>query len=126
MLELIADGFGRVGVGDAAVAPQQVTQRQVRGGLTVGDAHADCPGAYRIVRLDYTHPVIRESCKKGTLFGRNATGGAVRIMSKEPTPELDLQGDVLYGNFNDRQVRGVGNVPLIADRLFLRISGHRL
>jgi iron complex outermembrane receptor protein len=36
---------------------------------------------------------------QGTLFGKNAEGGAVRIISKEPTGEFDIREKVEGGNF---------------------------
>jgi iron complex outermembrane receptor protein len=36
---------------------------------------------------------------QGTLFGRNAEGGAVRIVSKDPTGELGLRQKIETGNF---------------------------
>jgi iron complex outermembrane receptor protein len=59
----------------------------------------------------------------GTLFGRNATGGAIRIFTKRPEPERSAEGDVSYGNFDALRIRGAVNVPLVDDRLMLRASG---
>lgn len=37
---------------------------------------------------------------QGTLFGRNATGGAVRMISKKPTGEFGLRQTFTAGNYN--------------------------
>lgn len=37
---------------------------------------------------------------QGTLFGRNATGGALLIQTREPTEELSSHLDVSYGNYD--------------------------
>jgi iron complex outermembrane receptor protein len=60
---------------------------------------------------------------QGTLFGRNATGGAIHVLSKDPEPELVAGGDLLYGSFDALRIRGFANVPLLDDRLLARLSG---
>jgi iron complex outermembrane receptor protein len=37
---------------------------------------------------------------QGTLFGRNATGGLIHIITREPGDELAASGEVGYGNYN--------------------------
>lgn len=59
----------------------------------------------------------------GTLFGRNATGGALRLFTKSPGPELEADGDFTYGNFDRARLRAAVNVPLVDERLFARVSG---
>lgn len=58
---------------------------------------------------------------QGTLYGRNATGGSVNIISNRPTDELEGYADFTYGNYNQLRVRGVANVPL-TDNLNSRIA----
>ena len=37
---------------------------------------------------------------QGTLFGQNATGGAINYIAAKPTPDLHYGGDISYGRFN--------------------------
>jgi iron complex outermembrane recepter protein len=37
---------------------------------------------------------------QGTLFGRNATGGLIHIITKDPSHETKFNGSVSYGNYN--------------------------
>lgn len=62
---------------------------------------------------------------QGTLFGRNTTGGAIRIFTHDPAPEFAAETDLLYGNFDKLRIRGFINVPVVDDRVLLRISGLR-
>src|SRR5271156_6261640 len=43
---------------------------------------------------------------QGTLFGRNATGGALLIQTREPTQNLSGDFDVSYGNYQTTTVNG--------------------
>jgi iron complex outermembrane receptor protein len=49
---------------------------------------------------------------QGTLFGRNSTGGAIRIFSKQPTHELEGSLEVTAGNMDHIDVIGTINIPL--------------
>jgi iron complex outermembrane receptor protein len=62
---------------------------------------------------------------QGTLFGRNSTGGAIRIFSKQPGPDQDANIKVTAGNFGHYDVSGMVNVPL-TDNLYLRAQGASL
>jgi len=57
---------------------------------------------------------------QGTLFGRNATGGAVLYSSAKPKNATEgmLRGRV--GNFDLREVEGMFNTPLVDDKVLLR------
>ena len=60
---------------------------------------------------------------QGTLFGRNATGGAVLYSSHRPEMEFGgyLKGGV--GNFDNIELEGALNIPLF-DGVALRLSGR--
>jgi iron complex outermembrane receptor protein len=52
---------------------------------------------------------------QGTLWGKNATGGAIDFISAHPTQTLAFEGSGGYGNLGDRFVRGMFNTPILAD-----------
>jgi len=52
---------------------------------------------------------------QGTLFGRNTIGGLVQLRRKEPTGELGGKVVATYGRFDQFDVKGVLNLPSIAD-----------
>lgn len=61
---------------------------------------------------------------QGTLFGRNTTGGAVLF---EPArPEFQFSGYVkaTVGNYDNREGEAVLNLPIIDDRLAIRLAGN--
>ncbi len=60
---------------------------------------------------------------QGTLFGRNATGGAVLLTSAKPTNGFSGFFNVSGGNYNFRWVQGALNLPLVEDRVLLRVAG---
>ncbi len=59
---------------------------------------------------------------QGTLFGKNAVGGTVRLISKKPKGDGSGSLSLTVGNFNRIDARGSTDVKLIEDRLFARFS----
>jgi iron complex outermembrane receptor protein len=49
---------------------------------------------------------------QGTLFGRNATGGAISVTTLKPSFENYGQLSLGYGSFNERRAKGYGTVAL--------------
>lgn len=61
---------------------------------------------------------------QGTLFGRNTTGGAFLIQTNDPN--FDGPSGLVsasYGRFDERSATAVLNVPLVSDKLALRVAG---
>jgi iron complex outermembrane receptor protein len=63
---------------------------------------------------------------QGTLFGRNATGGAIRVFTREPTATTTGLLDASYGNLDEFQARGFLSGPLAGDTLSASVSGYYL
>jgi iron complex outermembrane receptor protein len=61
---------------------------------------------------------------QGTLFGRNTTGGAVLLIPKKPTDQLEGYVQGSYGNFNMFGIQGVLNLP-ISEGVRLRLGVDR-
>src|SRR5262245_39713595 len=62
---------------------------------------------------------------QGTLYGRNAIGGAVNFLSKKPTH--DWQGEVrtVFGEFDANEYYGFVSGPILQDVLAFRINGAK-
>ena len=60
---------------------------------------------------------------QGTIYGRNATGGALNLISKKAViDEFELGGEITLGNYDQRKYKGVVNVPLIENKLAGRLA----
>ncbi|MEO6549254.1 MAG: TonB-dependent receptor [Ferruginibacter sp.] len=59
---------------------------------------------------------------QGTLYGRNAMGGVINIITKQPTNRPNGFVEVNFGNYNLQRISGGIRAPLIKDRLFFGIS----
>lgn len=60
---------------------------------------------------------------QGTLFGRNATGGAVLYTTSMPGDDLGGNLIVRAGQRNTLQVQGAIDLPIVADILAIRLAG---
>ena len=56
---------------------------------------------------------------QGTYFGRNATGGAINVVTRKPDENPMARVRVGYGSFETISVGALGNVP-VQDNLFVR------
>lgn len=63
---------------------------------------------------------------QGTLYGRNATGGVVNVITAKPVFE-EFQADLnlTYGNYNTFKAKGMINVPL-GEKAAFRLAGSLL
>ena len=63
---------------------------------------------------------------QGTLFGRNAIGGAINIVSVAPNADPSADISVTYGNDELVDINAAFNLPLVEDKLFVRGSVSRV
>ena len=66
-------------------------------------------GFYDLARVE----VLRGP--QGTLYGRNATGGVVNVISNDPGREFGVQGTLELGSYALKRIEGAVNVPLSDD-----------
>ena len=59
---------------------------------------------------------------QGTLYGRNAVGGAINILYKEPHEEFDYAAKAIVGNFGTEEYYGMINGTLVPDMLTGRFN----
>jgi iron complex outermembrane receptor protein len=61
---------------------------------------------------------------QGTLFGRNTTGGALLLYPVAPKDEFGGYGQVTLGSYNERTFEGALNLPIVEDKVALRLAGQ--
>ena len=106
------------GIGNVLVA----TSADTGVAMHINDVYLNSPRIFETEYYDMEQVEILRG-PQGTLFGRNATGGAVNL--KTVRPELDrLYSDVEFqvGNFDHRRLKGAVNVP-ISEKIAGRIAG---
>lgn len=84
-------------------------------GIYVGRNSAAAQSVFDVERLE----VLRGP--QGTLYGRNATGGSINIITSKAMDEFEASADVTVGNYNRTRVRGIVNIPL-SDNVYSRFS----
>lgn len=58
---------------------------------------------------------------QGTLFGKNAVGGLIHVISARPTEDYTARLQATVGNFDRIDVRGMASGP-IADKVFFKLA----
>jgi iron complex outermembrane recepter protein len=61
---------------------------------------------------------------QGTLYGRNATAGVVNVVSAKPTDQFEAMLSADIGNYHNRRYEGMVNIPIVGDKLDLRVAGE--
>lgn len=59
---------------------------------------------------------------QGTLYGRNATGGVINVISKAPTDYLEVRGSFTYGNYDTMRGEAAISGP-ITEGIRARVAG---
>ncbi|HLG87432.1 MAG TPA: OmpA family protein [Alphaproteobacteria bacterium] len=86
---------------------------------TTGLTHGLGQGYY----YDLDHVEVDKG-PQGTLFGRNSIGGLISIMPKQPTNDFEGYGKITFGNYNLHEFEGAINVPVVQDKLLVRVAGQ--
>ena len=58
---------------------------------------------------------------QGTLYGRNTSGGAIKIVTQRPTEEFAVKGQASVGDYGFYEVRGSLNLP-VGETVALRLN----
>ena len=61
---------------------------------------------------------------QGTLYGRNATAGVVDLVTAKPTDQFEAMASGDIGNYKNRRLEGMINIPVVDDRLDIRVAGE--
>lgn len=61
---------------------------------------------------------------QGTLYGRNAIGGAINQVSKRPSDEFGGEIRAMYGNYDRTRIEGVVSLP-VAENLRFKVGGSQ-
>jgi len=84
-------------------------------GVYSGKAEAVMGAVYDISRVE----VLRGP--QGTLYGRNAIGGTVNLISNAPSDKFEAIGNIQMGDYNLKHFDGSINTP-ISDKMAMRIA----
>ena len=92
-------------------------------GTYVDDIYISRQGANDFALFDVERVEVLRG-PKGTLFGRNSTGGAINVIMAKPKNELGGFAEIGYGRFNRWQLRASVDLPVVEDTLLAKISGY--
>jgi iron complex outermembrane receptor protein len=60
---------------------------------------------------------------QGSLYGRNAEGGAINIITRQPTNRFEGFGNISYASGNDVRASAGVSGPIVADTVLFRATG---
>ncbi len=55
---------------------------------------------------------------QGTLYGRNAMGGVINIITRKPSNRVDAHTEITIGDYGQQRLGAAVKLPLIADKLY--------
>ncbi|HRX39064.1 MAG TPA: TonB-dependent receptor [Parvularculaceae bacterium] len=59
---------------------------------------------------------------QGSLYGKNATAGAINVISRQPTEEFSGYGEISYGSYDRITGKGAISGPLVEEKLYARVA----
>jgi iron complex outermembrane receptor protein len=86
----------------------------------VDEAPLPFPAMTKLAAFDLARVEVLKG-PQGTLFGENATGGAVNYIAAKPSQTLQLGADISYGNFNRIRTSGFVAGP-VNEQLSFRVA----
>ncbi|MGZ3871264.1 MAG: TonB-dependent receptor [Mucilaginibacter sp.] len=60
---------------------------------------------------------------QGTLYGRNALGGVINVITKQPSNQTSGFAELEFGNYGEQRYSLGLRAPLVKDKLFLGVAG---
>ncbi|MFM5923768.1 MAG: TonB-dependent receptor [Novosphingobium sp.] len=90
-------------------------------GVYVDEVYVSSPGAQTFQLFDLDRVEVLKG-PQGTLYGRNATGGAINFITAKPGKDFQAQGSLSYGSFNTVHGEAAVGGPL-SDSVRFRLSG---
>lgn len=91
-------------------------------GLYIDDVYQSRAFAFNSVLMDISRLEVLRG-PQGTLFGKNAIGGVIHVISEQPEMSNSSAVELSAGNFAFVQVRAKTNLVLSKDKLALRLVG---
>lgn len=108
------------GVGNLAVADS--SDNGV--GIHVNDIYLNEPRIFEVEFYDIERIEVLRG-PQGTLYGRNTTAGVLNLITAKPVEDFEADLSVGYGDYHERKVSGMVNVPL-SDSVATRLAGYYL
>ncbi len=90
-------------------------------GVYVDDVYMARPQAALLDVLDVDRLEVL-SGPQGTLYGKNTIAGALKYVTRDIAGPATLTGSVSAGNYNERDYRFSGSLPVIADHVYFGLS----
>ncbi len=91
-------------------------------GFYIDDVYISRQGVNNLALFDVERVEVLRG-PQGTLYGRNTTGGALKVITKRPGPEPEGSIEASYGEYDRWNLKGTVNVPL-SDSFFLRANAY--
>jgi iron complex outermembrane receptor protein len=117
-----SDGFGSTSVTIRGIGSLAIGMGADEGvGIYIDGVYQSKPygNLFEFVDLDRVE-VLRGP--QGSLYGRNATGGAINIVTKQPGNEFTGEVNAQYTNYNGVRVAGYVMAPIVQDKLSIKIA----